>query len=89
MAGKRRVADAIVRRKIREVLKMQEGEPLTEEAMLESVNRLTCGGVDLTQLREAIEWNHSQAYVSSIYVDELDLDGYLITKAGINHDNIK
>jgi hypothetical protein len=86
---KRRVADAIVRKKVRAVLDLQNGEPLSEEPMLEAINHLVCGGVDLTQLRAAIEWNHSEALIASVYIDELDLDGWVLTKKGINHDRIK
>lgn len=77
-----------MRQKVREVLRMQDGEPLAEAPMLEAVNELVGGGVDLTQLRGGIEWNHAQAYVRSEWVEELELNGWVITKAGINYDRI-
>jgi hypothetical protein len=89
MAGKPRVSPGRARKAVREVLKMQEGDPLAEAPMLAAVNELVGGGVDLTGLREALEWNHAQAFVRSEYIDELELSGWIITKAGINHDRIK
>ena len=74
---------------MRDVLAMQDGEPLAEKPMLDAVNELCGGGVDLTQMREALEWNHGEAFVRKDYVKEAELDGWVITKAGINHDRIK
>jgi|JFJP01.1.fsa_nt_gi hypothetical protein len=87
--AKPRVSPGRVRKAVRDVLAMQEGEPLGEAPMLEGVNELVGGGVDLTQLRDALEWNHSEAFVRKEYVEEAELDGWVITKAGINHDRIK
>lgn len=86
---KPRVSPGRARKAVRDVLKMQDGEPLNEAPMLEAANELVGGGMDLTQLREAIEWNHNEAFVASEYIDELELDGWVITKKGINHDRIK
>jgi hypothetical protein len=86
---KQRISNGRVRQKIREVLRMQDGEPLAVAPMLEAVNELVGGGVDLTQLRDALEWNHGEAFVRSEEIDELELKGWVITKAGINHDRIK
>jgi hypothetical protein len=74
---------------VRHVLKLQEGDPLAETPLLDAVNVLVGNGVDLTQLRDALEWNHGVAFVRSVRVEELELDGWVITKAGINHDRIK
>jgi hypothetical protein len=87
--SKQRISNGRVRQKVREVLLMQDGEVLSEGPMLEAINELVGGGVDLTQLRDAIEWNHSEAFVRKERIDELDLDGWVITKAGINHHRIK
>jgi hypothetical protein len=84
-----RVSPGEARKAVREVLALQDGEPLGEAPLLRKVNELVGGGVDLTQLREALEWNHAEAFVASEYIDELELSGWIITKAGINHDRIK
>lgn len=84
-----RVSPGEIRKAIRDVLSMQAGEPLAEEPMLKKVNRLVGGGVDLTMMRDAIEWNHSEALVRSEEIEELDLKGWVITHKGINHDRIK
>lgn len=85
----RRVSPGRIRKAVRDVLAMQQGEPLGETPMLEAVNELTGGGVDLTALRDALEWNHGEAFIRKEYVEEAELDGWVITKAGINHDRIK
>jgi len=84
-----RVSPGEVRKAVRDVLALQEGEPLAEAPMLVKVNRLVGGGVDLTALRDALEWNHGEAFIRSEFVEEADLDGWVITKEGINHDRIK
>lgn len=86
---KPRVSPGEVRKAVRDVLALQEGEPLAEAPMLIKVNRLVGGGVDLTALRAGLEWNHGEAFIASEYIDELELTGWIITKAGINHDRIK
>lgn len=63
MAARPQVSVARIRKAVRDVLNMQEGEPLAEEPMLDAVRELVGRSVDLTQLRDAIEWNHSEAYV--------------------------
>lgn len=89
MLGKRKVSDARVRAAVRAVLKLQQGDPLNEVPLLAAVNELVGNGVDLTQLRDALEWNHGEAFIRSEYVSEANLNGWVITKAGINHDRIK
>jgi hypothetical protein len=89
MAGKPRVSVGRVRKAVRDVLAMQEGEPLGETPMLDAVNELVGGGVDLTILRDALEWNHAEAFVRSEYFEEAEMTGWIITKAGLNHDRIK
>ncbi len=71
------------------MLAAQEGAPLEEAQLLTKVNYLVGGGVDFSQLRAAMEWNHNEAYIRSEYDDELEITAWYITKAGINHDRIQ
>lgn len=71
------------------MLAAQDGDPISEAQLLTKTNYLVGGGLDLSQLREALEWNHAEAYVRSEYIKELDLTSWFITQAGINHDRIK
>lgn len=87
--AKRRVTDFRVKAAILTVLKLQDGDPLADGPLLDAVNALVGNGVDLTQLRDCIEQHHHEAFVRSEWVEELDEDGWVITKAGINHDRIK
>lgn len=89
MAGKPRVSPGEARKAVRDVLAAQDGDPISEEQLLTKVNYLVGGGLDLSQLRDALEWNHGEAYVRREYVKEVDLNSWFITQAGINHDRIK
>lgn len=90
MKGKSHISPGMVRRKVREVLNMRPGRGKTEDILLEFVNELTAGGVDVQMLREAIEWNLSEGYVR--YVDggktESGEKEWFITRAGQEHENI-
>lgn len=74
---------------MRDVLAAQEGEPVSEKQILTKANYLVGGGIDLSQLRETMEWNLNEGFIRSEWVDELDMTAWFITKAGINHDRIK
>ncbi len=84
-----RVSPGEARKAVREVLAAQEGEPIEEAQLLVKVNYLVGGGMDFSQLRAAMEWNHQEAFIRSEYDDELEITAWFITKAGINHDRIK
>lgn len=71
------------------MLAAQDGDPISESQLLAKTNYLVGGGLDLSQLRDALEWNHSEAYVRSEYIREADMTSWFITQAGINHDRIK
>ena len=74
---------AIVRRKVREALNLAPGFGKTEAMLLELVNELCGGGVDLQSLRDAMEWNHVEAFIRSEYDSEAEETLWYITKNGI------
>lgn len=81
----------MVRRKVREVCNMAAGHGKTEAMLLDFVNELTGGGVDIQMLRAGIEWNLSQAFIR--YVDGRETESgeteWFITQAGKAAENIK
>ncbi len=82
------ISKAMIRRKIREVLHIRAGFGKTEKLLLECVNELTGGGVSLQELRDGIEWNHSEAYIRSKFEDEAEETLWFITPDGIAQQNI-
>lgn len=74
---------------MRDVLAAQDGDPIEEAQILRKANYLVGGGLDLSQLREAMEWNHSEAYIRSEFIREADMTAWFITARGLNHDRIK
>lgn len=89
MNGKPTVSTARIRQKIRVALNIQPGTGKTEAMLLEMVNELVGGGVSLQELRDAREWNHSQAFIRSQYDDEAEVLEWFITREGIQQENIK
>jgi len=89
MGAKPTVTDARVRQKIREVLNMAPGYGKTETMLLEFVNELTGGGVEIEQLRAGIEWNHGQDYVRRHVNEDTDEVEWFITKHGIAKETLK
>lgn len=88
MAGKPTISTARIRRKIREALNISPGTGKTEAMLLEMVNELVGGGVSLQELRDGIEWNHSEVNIRSEYDDEAEVTEWFITKEGIRLENI-
>lgn len=87
--GKPRVTPGEARKAVREVLAAQEGEPLSEQQLHRKTEFLVGGGLNLTELRDAVEWNHNEGFVRTEYISEMEMNAWFITKAGINHDRIK
>lgn len=77
------------RKKVREFLKLADGNPQTEEQIREGVSELVGREVSLQEIRDAMEWNHSKAFIRSEWVDEAEKTGWFITKAGIAQENLK
>ncbi len=72
----------MARRKVREVCNLAPGYGKTEAVLLEKVNELGGGGCDLSLLRAAIEWNHSEDYVRRETNADTDEVEWFITPHG-------
>ena len=82
MAAKPTVSNAILRRKIREVLAMAPGYGKTHAMLLDCVNELTGGGVGAEQLDEEIEWNHFNDFIRAETNEDTDELEWFITPHG-------
>ncbi|MBK1884113.1 hypothetical protein JIN85_16960 [Luteolibacter pohnpeiensis] len=78
-----------VRQKVREALMIAPGYGKTESMLLEAVNELVGGGVDLQMLRDGIEYNHGETFIRSKDDEETEQRLWFITKEGIARENIK
>jgi hypothetical protein len=77
------------RQKVREALKLANGNPQTEAQVHESVNELLGVRIDLQQLRDAMEYNHGQRLIRSEWIEEAEKTGWFITRDGIAKENLK
>jgi len=82
MAGKPTVSLAMVRRKIRAVLKIRPGRGKTEAIIHESVNELVAGGVSLQEIRDGLEFNHAENFIRSHFNKESEETEWFITDDG-------
>jgi hypothetical protein len=83
------ISKGMVRRKVREVCNMASGHGKTEEMLLEFVNELTGGGVDIQMLRDALEWNLSEGFLRYDENTETEETEWFITRAGQAEEGIK
>ena len=88
MADKPTISVGRIRKKLREALNIAPGTGKTETMLLEMVNELVGGGVRLQELRDAIEYNHGEAYIRSEYDKEAEATEWYITRAGIAQENV-
>lgn len=79
----------MIRRKIRQVLNMASGYGKTEAVLHEAVNDLLGGGVSLQELRDGIEFNHSENFIRSEFEKEAEETEWFITQAGKAKENLK
>jgi hypothetical protein len=81
--------DGIIRKYVREFVAMAQGYGCTEAAIYDSVNERVPGKADLSQVRQAIEWNLAQDYIRGS--ENVDTDEYewRITSEGIAKESIK
>ncbi len=87
--GKLNITKGMVRRKVREVCCMAAGQGKTETMLLEFVNELTGGGVDIQMLREAIEYNHAENFIRYRDNKETEEREWIITREGQAEEGIK
>lgn len=78
-----------IRQKVREVINMRPGFGKTEAQVLEFVNDLLGGGVNLQDVRDAMEWNHTEAYIRRSKDRDTDEVLWFITAEGQAKENIK
>jgi hypothetical protein len=72
-----------LRKLIREILAMASPYGVTEKMLKDSVDERVPGKVDLTDLREALEWNHSEEYLRSKKNPDTDEVEYFATPKGM------
>ncbi len=75
---------AILRKKVREVLAMAPSRYFTEEMILDAVNELIPDKALITEVRDAIDWNHNSGYVDFRHNREYERDEWQITERGKN-----
>ncbi|MGE9266510.1 MAG: hypothetical protein ACQKBY_00315 [Verrucomicrobiales bacterium] len=80
---------ARIRKLVRETLAMAPGYGQTEEMLKAALDERVAGRVDLSDLRDGVEWNHGKGYVRSRVNEDTDEKEYLITEAGISKEDIK
>ncbi len=78
-----------VRLYVRETCAMAEGYGCTLEMICDAVGGRLPGGADLTQVRDAIEWNVSKNYLRHRVNEDTDEHEWLITQDGLAKGRIK
>lgn len=88
MAGKPHPIGEI-REAVREVLFIADGDKRTEDQILRGVRRLVGDDVTLQQVRDAMEFNHGEAFIRSQFDRNEEVDHWFITKSGQAQQRIK
>ncbi len=78
-----------IRQKIREALKLAQGDPLTEAQIHEAVTDLLGRDPGLQAIRDAMEWNHGESFIRSEYIEEAEKTAWFITRSGLAKENLK
>lgn len=79
---------ALIKKYVRDVCSLAKGYGVTEEFMHDAISSLVPAGVEMDEMREAVEWNVSQGFVKRTYNDDTEAHEWSITKAGIAKDNV-
>lgn len=78
-----------IRKLARETVAMTPGWGHTEEMLRTAVDERVAGRVDLSDLRDALEWNHGENYLRSKDNEDTDEKEYFITESGLAKESIK
>lgn len=81
--------DGIIRRYVREFVAMAKGYGCTEDAIYDSVNQRVPGKADLSQVRQAVEWNLAKDYIRGGENQDTDEYEWKITSEGIAKESIQ
>ena len=80
----------LLRTVVRRVLVAQAGYALTEGLIVERCEQHFPGQrLDISDVREAVEWNTSKGFLTSRINPDLEEREWLATKAGVAKENIK
>jgi outer membrane biogenesis lipoprotein LolB len=80
---------ARARQKVREALRIANGNPQTESQIHEMVKELVGMQVGLQEIKDAMEWNHGEAMIRSEWIKAAEETAWFITPLGINQENLK
>ena len=83
------ISNGTMRLYVRETCAMAQGYGCTEEMIYDAVNERVPGKADLTQVRDAVEWNVSKNYLRRQKNEDTDDFEWVITQDGIAKDRIK
>lgn len=74
---------------MREVLVLADGSPRTEQQILRGVRRLAGEEVTLQEVRDAMDFNHGEAFIRSEFNKQEEVVHFFITKAGQAQERIQ
>lgn len=80
---------ATVRLYVREICAMAEGYGCTEAMIYDAVNERLPGKANLTQVRDAVEWNVSKNYLRHQVNEDTDESEWVITQDGLAKERIR
>jgi DNA-binding transcriptional regulator YdaS (Cro superfamily) len=79
----------MIRQRVREAINTRPGFGKTEAVVVQAVNVLLGGGVSLQEVRDAIEWNHSERFIRSERDEENEVTVWKITPEGQAKESIR
>lgn len=82
MQGTPQISVGRLRKAVREVCNAAPGYGKTEQLLTDGIYEITRTRVPLEDLRRAIEWNHSEAYIRQEKNKDTDEQEWFITEHG-------